>query len=177
MKHCLSVATLAEYIGNQGALNLVQSLGGSTIKIPKRQAGTVWARLLGILGQQRAQTIVYHYGGESLYIATDAKALHDASRASVQAMRAQGKSYAEIARSHTVTRTFTERWVRKLAQAPTPAAPPPPRTHDQLELSLSLNQALQHPLHNALFGPRPVATTAAAAAAAVPPATKPAASG
>lgn len=117
MKHCVSLSILCDYIGPTATARLVEVAGGETLKIPKRRAGRVWAKLAQAMGTDGAGNLVDNFGGEGLYIATNHAATVAQRRAEVARLRQQGHSFAEIARSFKVTTTYTERGVRKLAGA------------------------------------------------------------
>lgn len=128
MKHCVSLAILSDYIGSTATARLVEVAGGETLKIPKRRTGSVWCRLAGAMGEEGAGALVDNFGGEGLYIATNHAAAVAQRRTEVARLRAQGKSFADIARSLKVTTTYTERGVRKLAGG-AHAAQAKPATH------------------------------------------------
>jgi len=118
LKHCISITTLIDYIGQGPAGRLTQALGGQSIKIPKRQAGRTWAQLVQIMGEAAAATLCEHFGSESLYIARDHRSALNQRRADVAALRAQGLSFAQISTRLKYTTTYTERGVRRLVESP-----------------------------------------------------------
>lgn len=143
MKHCVSLTILTEYLGARAVAQLVLHCAGSTLKIPKRASGQVWQRLHELLGAEAAHTLVQHFGGEQLYVAANHRQVVAQRREHATALRAQGLSFADIARQMRVVNTYTERCVRKLIaqgqQAVAAAA-------QQLPLLPE-----PHPLHAALY--------------------------
>jgi len=114
LKNCVSVAALSEQIGDAAAARLRMHIGGREVHIPKRKRGRMYAEIIAAIGQESADELLRIYAGESLYIATNARELQTRHRASIAELRAQGKTWAQIAREYSFKTTFTERWVRKL---------------------------------------------------------------
>ena len=132
------------------------AFGGEAIGIPKNPEGTSWESILATIGQESALELVRIYSGESLYIAKDAKAMQQWHKARIAELRAQGKTWRQIARQHTFESRFSERWVRKLggeAQASTPKRPQAAAAQCIGQQSIFDIPEL-HPL-NALFGRPP----------------------
>lgn len=115
MRHCFSIATMAEYIGKAAALRMVDHFGGQTLKLPKRPAGAVFDGLRAALGKEAAADLIESFGGEPLYIAMNQREVVEMRRQEVIRRHAAGESFAQIAATMTVTHRFSERWVRKLA--------------------------------------------------------------
>lgn len=129
MKRVASIETLAEYLGAAAAVRITQELGGTSLKVPKHKAGRVWEMLLRHIGERSAADLVECFGGEGLYIARNAAEEREQRRAQVAALLAQGKSYAEIARTMTVTTRFTERGLRRMMCASAHAVRTPGKHH------------------------------------------------
>lgn len=138
---------MAEYLGAAAAVRITQELGGTSLKVPKHKAGRVWEMLLRHIGERSATELVECFGGEGLYIARNAAEEREQRRAQVAALLAQGKSYAEIARTMTVTTRFTERGLRRMMCAATP--------HDGYARRHSPRYA--HPGQTDMFASPPVA--------------------
>lgn len=114
MKRVASIETLSEYIGAAAAVRLSQAMGGTSVKVPKNPAGSVWAELVQALGERSATELVECFGGEGLYIARNAAEEREQRRAEIAQALAAGKSYREIARTMTVTTRYTERGLRRI---------------------------------------------------------------
>ncbi len=114
MKRVASIELLAEYIGAAAAVALVREFGGLSIKVPKRPAGRVWARLVDAMGEQGASDLVDSFGGEGLYIARNAVEEREQRRQQIAALAAQGKTFAQIARMYTYAARYTERGIRRI---------------------------------------------------------------
>jgi len=114
LKRVASIELLAEYIGAAAAVALVREFGGLSIKVPKRPAGRVWARLVDAMGEQGASDLVDSFGGEGLYIARNAVEELEQRRQQIAALAAKGKSYAQIARMYTYAARYTERGIRRI---------------------------------------------------------------
>jgi len=114
LKHCISIAILAAHIGDHAAGRLRLHFGGHEAHIPKRKRGAMYEEILAAVGQEATDELLRVYGGESFYIAKDAREMQNQHRVIIAEMRAQGKTWAQIARAYTFKTSFTERWVRKL---------------------------------------------------------------
>lgn len=112
--HCVGLAILADYLGSPAVAVLVQHFGGQTLKVPRRAAGKTWARLCDALGDSLAHTLIDNFGGEALYIAINHRQFVAWRRERAAALRAQGMSYAQIARALPSPVAYTERGVRKM---------------------------------------------------------------
>ena len=96
---------------------MVANFGGLDIHIPKFAEGKMYERLVIIMGADIAAELVRIFGGESLYVAKDAKEAKQIHRRVIAQERAAGKTWQEIASSYTFINRFSERWVRKLGAA------------------------------------------------------------
>jgi hypothetical protein len=115
LRHCISIATLTDYIGAAAAARLVLHYGGQTLKLPKRPTGRIFEGLCLSIGDEAAADLVESFGGEPLYVAMNQRQLVEMRRQEVIRRRAAGESFAHIASAMTFTSRFSERWVRKLA--------------------------------------------------------------
>ena len=111
---------MSENIGSSAAGHLRAAFGGTAIAIPKRKKGANWATIEQTIGNESAAELVRIYGGESLYIAKDAKAMQRWHKARISELRADGKTWSQISKAHTFMSSFTERWIRKLGNQDKP---------------------------------------------------------
>jgi len=108
------LADVVPLLGQAVAVELVRKLGGTTFPVPKRETrqGEVRYRMLvEVVGEEAADTLVYHYGGSELYIPRGARAIQEQRDAAINkeataAIRA-GKSTTlivnELARKYKLT--------------------------------------------------------------------------
>lgn len=115
MRHCISIATLTDYIGAAAAARLVLHYGGQSLKLPKNHAGRVFEGLCLSIGTPAATDLIDSFGGEALYVAMSQRELIEARRQDIFARRAAGESFAHISRAMTFTSRYSERWCRMLA--------------------------------------------------------------
>jgi len=111
-------------------MRLVQHYGGLPIHIPKRARGKLYDELLRLIGADSTSELVRVFGGESLYVAKDAKAAKAIHQRAIAEKRAAGLTWREVAKSYSFITTFSERWVRKLASDADPAAQRQPSLFD-----------------------------------------------
>lgn len=134
--HCASVETIADYIGQSATARLIECVGGTMLKVPKRQSGKTWNKLKAAIGEESAGTLCEFFGGESLYIALNHADAVRKRREEVQRRAEAGETFAEIAKTMTVTIRYTERGIRRLAQGSQPkkGAPALPGPHPLMSL-------------------------------------------
>jgi hypothetical protein len=94
---CLSAETLSDYIGERAAAIIVQHYGGTTIKIPVKPAGTLFAAFCQQIGEEAALHMLSVFSGERLYVAMNERALRESMAREVMRMRAEGMSFDKIA--------------------------------------------------------------------------------
>ena len=116
---------MADYIGEGPALRLVANFGGLDIRIPKLKHGKMYQHLESVMGADIAAELVRVFGGESLYIAKNAKEARQIHRRVIAEYRAAGKTWQQIASGYTFINKFSERWIRKLGAADQPGGPTP----------------------------------------------------
>lgn len=61
---------IIDLIGEDAFAKLSAALGGTSIKVPKTDAGGVFFAISGIVGNVAAQRLITCYGGDQLYIST-----------------------------------------------------------------------------------------------------------
>lgn len=114
---CTTMELLAEYLGIETALRLVETLGGCDIVVPKGQTGVTWDRLVRAIGEDEARRMTEIFGGEKLYIPLNRAGWTAAKREWVRMQRAAGRSIDEIADEAVFGQRHTRRWVRRMLAA------------------------------------------------------------
>ncbi|MDD2721629.1 MAG: Mor transcription activator family protein [Gallionella sp.] len=99
---------LVALIGFSATLRLVEKRPGIPAFIPKVLTPDHW--LLDTLGQQQAEALVKHYGGETITVPNCKLAMVKIRQRRIVQTRADGFSQTEAALLHGVT----PRWVREL---------------------------------------------------------------
>jgi hypothetical protein len=113
------LAEIAELLGPAAAARLALALGGREVRVPSRHQGRTWDALVQAIGERDAARFCDYFQGERLYIAGSQRLHTEFNRRRAAEMRAQGKSWDEVARLIG----YTPRGVRKLlAKSPSRAA-------------------------------------------------------
>lgn len=99
---------LVALIGFSATIQLVEARPGIPTFIPKVLTPEHW--LLGTLGQQQAEALVKHYGGDTITVPNCKLAMVKIRQRLIVQTRADGYSQTEAALLHGVT----PRWVREL---------------------------------------------------------------
>jgi lambda repressor-like predicted transcriptional regulator len=103
---------VVELLGHAAAARLALALGGREIRVPARRRGRMWDKIVAAIGEDAAARFCDYFQGERLYIAGSQRLRTEHNRRIAAEMRAQGKSWAEIAQSVG----YTERGARKLLE-------------------------------------------------------------
>jgi len=103
---------IVELLGHAAAAHLALALGGREIRVPARRRGRTWAALVLAIGEQDAARFCEYFQGQRLYIAGSHRLRTERNRALAARLRAQGKSWSEIAQAIG----YTERGARKLLE-------------------------------------------------------------
>ena len=107
---------IIDVIGNAAAAKLILVFGGREVRVPVHRRGRTWDALVEAIGEDAAARFCDYFRGERLYIAGSTRAHTEYNRRRAAEMRAQGKSWSEIARSLTRPQGYTERGARKLLE-------------------------------------------------------------
>jgi len=99
-------------LGHDAAVRLALAFNGREIRVPVRHRGRTWGALVQAIGERDAARFCEYFRGEKLYIAGSQRLHTERSRAIAAEMRAQGKSWVEIA----MAINYTERGARKLLE-------------------------------------------------------------
>lgn len=118
--HCASLEAISDYIGPAATARLVESFGGTMIKVPLHKSGKTWERLAKAMGEKAAGVFCEHFGRECLYIAINHADAVRKRREEVRQRAARGEKFSDIAKSMHVTMRFTERGIRRMAQVESP---------------------------------------------------------
>jgi hypothetical protein len=103
---------IVDLLGHAAAARLTCALGGREIRVPVRHQGRTWEALVQAIGADAAAMFCERFQGERVYIASSQKLRTERNRATVAKLRAQGKTWREIAR----VIGYTERAARKLLE-------------------------------------------------------------
>jgi hypothetical protein len=103
---------IVELLGHGAAARLALALGGREIRVPARRQGRTWEALVQAIGADAAARFCEYFQGERIYVASSQKLHTERNRAAVAKLRAQGKSWAEVAR----VIGYTQRGARKLLE-------------------------------------------------------------
>jgi hypothetical protein len=107
---------IIELLGHDAATRLVMAFCGREIRVPVRHKGRTWEALVQAIGEQDASRFCDYFRGERLYIAGSQKLTAEFNRRRAAEMRAQGKSWSEIAKALQRPSGYTERGARKLLE-------------------------------------------------------------
>jgi lambda repressor-like predicted transcriptional regulator len=106
------LAEIAELLGHAAAARLALALGGREIRVPVHRRGRTWDKIVAAIGEDAAARFCDYFEGERIYIAGSQRLRTEHNRAVVAKLRAQGKSWSEIAKAIG----YTERGARKLLE-------------------------------------------------------------
>jgi hypothetical protein len=110
---------IIKLLGHAAAARLALALGGREIRVPARRQGRTWDALVQAIGVDAAARFCDYFEGERLYVSSSQRMHTEYNRRRAAEMRAQGKSWAEVAE----VIGYTERGARKLLRkAPSRAA-------------------------------------------------------
>jgi hypothetical protein len=101
---------IVDLLGHAAAARLALALGGREIRVPSRRQGRTWEALVQAIGEHDAARLCDYFKGERIYVASSQRLHTEHNRAAVAKLRAQGKSWAEVAR----VIGYTQRGARKL---------------------------------------------------------------
>jgi hypothetical protein len=96
------LAWLADIIGDDATLALIEAHGGTRLYVPRRSPAA--SRLAEVLGAAAVGQLSATWGGDYLKVPT-------AKFWRARILRARGKSYAEIARALGATESSVWRWL------------------------------------------------------------------
>lgn len=96
-----SLAEIAEIIGREGALRLVDTCGGTRIFIPRKLR--VQHKLVTLLGFEQAQRLSLHYGGETLTVVRAAELLRRRRNREIVRRYDAGEGVRQLARENALT--------------------------------------------------------------------------
>jgi hypothetical protein len=103
---------IVDLLGHAAAARLVLAFNGREIRVPIRRQGSTWDALVQALGEKDAARFCEYFAGERVYVASSQRMRTERNRATVAKLRAQGKTWREIA----VVIGYTERATRKLLE-------------------------------------------------------------
>jgi hypothetical protein len=103
---------IVDLLGHAAAARLALALGGREIRVPSRRKGRTWNELVQAIGEHDAARFCDYFQGERVYVASSQRLRTERNRATVAKLRAQGKTWREIAG----VIGYTERATRKLLE-------------------------------------------------------------
>lgn len=114
-----SVLELIDQIGSAAALRLVQTRGGTLLRVPVawREHSPARDALVELIGEPAAAALIAAYPGQRLAIPRCAQALRDERDARIIAAYSAGVAVSTLARQHQLT----ERQIRHLLKRCPPA--------------------------------------------------------
>jgi hypothetical protein len=107
---------IVDLLGHGAAARLALAFNGREIRVPARRQGRTWDALVQAIGEHDAARFCDYFQGERLYIASSQRLHTEHNRRRAAEMRAQGKSWAEVAKALTRPSGYTERGARKLLE-------------------------------------------------------------
>jgi hypothetical protein len=107
---------IVDLLGHGAAARLALAFNGREIRVPVRHQGRTWDALVQAIGEHDAARFCDYFAGERLYVASSQRMHTEHNRRRAAEMRAQGKSWAEVARALTRPTGYTERGARKLLE-------------------------------------------------------------
>lgn len=108
------IRDIAEVIGLAGAIQLMHTLGGLELPIPKGTDSRIYDLLVDVVGTESADRLVAHYGDTRLNIPKGAAAARAARDARMRAAYDQGQSVEALVMEYHLT----SRRVREILNAP-----------------------------------------------------------
>jgi hypothetical protein len=107
---------IVDLLGHAAAARLALAFNGREIRVPIRRQGSTWDALVQAIGEHDAARFCDYFQGERLYVASSQRLHTEHNRRRAAEMRAQGKSWAEVAKALTRPSGYTERGARKLLE-------------------------------------------------------------
>jgi hypothetical protein len=107
---------IVDLLGHGAAARLALSFNGREIRVPSRHQGRTWDALVQAIGAEAAARFCEYFKGERVYVASSQKMHTEHNRRRAAEMRAQGKSWSEVAKALTRPTGYTERGARKLLE-------------------------------------------------------------
>lgn len=133
-----SVQELVDILEMDTVMKLVRELGGTTFPVPKKESkqGEVRFRMLAeVIGEEEAGLVVYHFGGEELYIPRCAKALQERRDAEIKRKFMEGslagRSSTDIVNELAILYNISDRRVWSILKSPEPPV------HKQMSIDLT----------------------------------------
>ncbi|MBF0215062.1 MAG: hypothetical protein HQM00_16120 [Magnetococcales bacterium] len=96
-----SMCEIAEIIGKEGAITLIQEYGGTRIFVPRKLR--VQNKLATLLGIEQALKLSQHFGGETLNIVRGADMLRQKRNREIIQLYDSGKRVPDLARAYNLT--------------------------------------------------------------------------
>lgn len=96
-----SLAEIADVVGLEGALKLVEQCGGTRIFIPRKVG--VQHQLANLLGFEQARRMSQHFGGETISIVRAAAALRKRRNLEIISRYDGGEGVRVLARAYQLT--------------------------------------------------------------------------
>ncbi len=110
-----SLAEMAEIIGLEAVITLVELRGGITLCVPVRAREDHW--LVPHIGFDALQRLVDHYGGEEIEIPRCAAAVRAEMDAEILAKWRAGTSQSALARMYHITERAVRKKIRRAERA------------------------------------------------------------
>ncbi|MBF0192871.1 MAG: hypothetical protein HQL99_17295 [Magnetococcales bacterium] len=96
-----SLEEIAEVIGREGALQLVNACGGTRIFVPRKLR--VQHKLVTMLGFEQARRLSHHFGGETLTVVRAAELLRRTRNREIVRRYDAGAGVRQLARDNALT--------------------------------------------------------------------------
>ncbi|MBF0270880.1 MAG: hypothetical protein HQL98_02230 [Magnetococcales bacterium] len=96
-----SLEEIAEVIGREGALQLVNACGGTRIFVPRKLR--VQHKLVTMLGFEQARRLSHHFGGETLTVVRAAELLRRTRNREIVRRYDAGTGVRQLARDNALT--------------------------------------------------------------------------
>lgn len=96
-----SLEEIAEVIGREGALKLVDACGGTRIFVPRRLR--IQHKLVTWLGLEQARRLSHHFGGETLTVVRAAELLRRTRNREIVRRYDTGTGVRQLARDNALT--------------------------------------------------------------------------
>jgi hypothetical protein len=107
---------IVDLLGHGAAARLALAFNGREIRVPVRHQGRTWDALVKAIGEHDAERLCDYFQGERIYVASSQRLHTEHNRRRAAEMRAQGKSWSEVAKALTRPSGYTERGARKLLE-------------------------------------------------------------
>lgn len=112
---------LSAYLGEEAAAQIIDKIGGLSLRVPVETSGLDYEYLVGIIGSELTEKLSHFFGGEHLYIPKNRFAKTDEKRRAirnrVRALKAQGNTNARAIQTTALEFKLSDRYIRRVLKS------------------------------------------------------------